>query len=391
VSKRRGKKKGGARQGGAEWAAAERGGAERGGAERGAAETSGTPSLMSVAADTRCACTALSPKRCPAKTGDEYTCKLCDGITQGSLQVRCGNPNTCVCESTACVVGDRRFKKGQTLRLDVCTPQPCPTEDACEERQCQTVGCNRDTGFCTYGTDTGAPCPEGICCDDGSCQASCDDSSAAAPVCDETSCGEGKVCCDDGTCCDGCCGGDGTCGPCLVFATSTMRNGAFGGLDGADSYCQVLARAGGLPGTYRAWLSDDTGSPSTRFRCTAAGCSGQGYQLLDQAQTQIATDWTDLTDGTLIRAINVTESGGTVPTDPASGARAWSNTAVAGTVRTDVPDADLACVNWTFNGSTPSPGVFGGTGATPATDATWTAEGSSPCGVARRLYCFQQE
>ena len=105
---------------------------------------------------------------------------------------------------------------------------------------------------------------------------------------------------------------------------------------------------GALPGTYRAWLSDDTGSPSTRFRCTAAVCSGQGYQLPDQAQTQIATDWTDLTDGTLIHAINVTELGGTVPTNPAPDARAWSNTAVDGTVRTDVPDDDLACVNWTF-------------------------------------------
>jgi hypothetical protein len=180
------------------------------------------------------------------------------------------------------------------------------------------------------------------------------------------------------------CGTRVNCGSCLVFATSTLQNGNLGGLNGADAICQARARAGGLPGTYRAWLSDNTGSPSTRFRR-----SGQGYRLPDQAE--IATAWTDLTDGTLNRAINVTELGGTVSADPAPAARAWSNTAVAGTVRTDVPNDDLACVNWTYNGGgEPRPGVFGGTGTTTATDAKWTAEGSSPCGVPRRRYCFQQ-
>ena len=161
-------------------------------------------------------------------------------------------------------------------------------------------------------------------------------------------------------------------------------------MNGADAICQARAGAGGLSGTYRAWLSDDTGSPSTRFGCTAATCSGQGYRLPDAAQTLIATNWTDLTDGSLIHAISVTELGGTVPPDPDPAARAWSNTAVDGTVRTDVPADDLACVKWTFVGDPPTAGVFGGMGAANATDPTWTVEGSSPCGVPRRLYCFQQ-
>ena len=154
-------------------------------------------------------------------------------------------------------------------------------------------------------------CQENCVCDpeDGSC--SCDPKAGATCTTDEDT--EG-VCCGDGTCCNGCCGEDGTCGACLVFATSTLRNGALGGLNGADAICQERAGAGGLPGTYRAWLSDGTGSPSTRFRR-----SGQGYRLPDAAQTSIATDWTDLTDGKLRHAINVTELGETVPPPPLRG------------------------------------------------------------------------
>src|SRR5215203_943332 len=35
-----------------------------------------------------------------------------------------------------------------------------------------------------------------------------------------------------------CCRGDGTCGSCLVFATSSLQTGNLGGLAGADAICQ---------------------------------------------------------------------------------------------------------------------------------------------------------
>src|SRR5262249_6287034 len=42
----------------------------------------------------------------------------------------------------------------------------------------------------------------------------------------------------------------------VVFVTSvTMAPQALGGLDGADRLCNDRAAAGGLPGTYVAWLS----------------------------------------------------------------------------------------------------------------------------------------
>ena len=93
------------------------------------------------------------------------------------------------------------------------------------------------------------------------------------------------------------------CGPCRVFVSSTTHSGNLGGLSGADTTCQNLANAAGLPGTYRAWLSDNTQSPSTRF-ATSTGA----YALVNGVT--IAASWTDLTDGTLASPITVTELGG---------------------------------------------------------------------------------
>src|SRR4051794_29230703 len=57
------------------------------------------------------------------------------------------------------------------------------------------------------------------------------------------------------------CGG----GTCTVFLYTTLLSGDFGGLANADGICQVAADDAGLGGTYKAWLSDNTASPSTRF------------------------------------------------------------------------------------------------------------------------------
>lgn len=50
-----------------------------------------------------------------------------------------------------------------------------------------------------------------------------------------------------------------------VFVTSQTYTGNLGGLAGADAQCNLLAKAAGLEGSYLAWLSDATESPSTRF------------------------------------------------------------------------------------------------------------------------------
>ncbi|MCB1058064.1 MAG: hypothetical protein KDD11_21405, partial [Acidobacteria bacterium] len=51
----------------------------------------------------------------------------------------------------------------------------------------------------------------------------------------------------------------------IVFVTSVGHDGNFGGLAGADAFCQSLADAVSLGGTFKAWLSDSTTSPADRF------------------------------------------------------------------------------------------------------------------------------
>jgi hypothetical protein len=232
-----------------------------------------------------------------------------------------------------------------------------------------------DCGACTCAEG----CPQCQTCDptSGLCVA---DASQNRSVC-AGSAGATSVCCQ-GACCDGCCGADGTCGACLAFVTSTTQNGNLGGLTGADAICQARAAAGGLPGasepnTYKAWLSDSTGSPATRFRCTEANCSGQGYTRVDE--TPIASDWDALTDGELEFAISLTELGTYLrPFD--SGV--WTNTLITG----EADPFPSHCSNW----GTGSSGV-GYSGVATAFDEYWTdTNGGVVCGALLHLYCFQQ-
>ena len=163
------------------------------------------------------------------------------------------------------------------------------------------------------------------------------------------------------------------CGPCRVFLTSTTQDGNLGGLSGADTICQGLASTAGLPGTYRAWLSDDTQSPSTRF-----SQSDGAYQLINGAT--VAKSWTDLTDGTLATPITVTETGATFD-DP--GLRAWTNTLANGNAG-GVLNED--CVGWTSSAN----GSHGDEGQVTATSDNWTTFASGTCNNEFHLYCFQQ-
>jgi hypothetical protein len=159
-----------------------------------------------------------------------------------------------------------------------------------------------------------------------------------------------------------------------------------GGLAGADGICQTRANAAGLPGSYKAWLSDgvnDGASPSTRFRCRAASCSDQAYRLVDAAQTLIATNWDDLTDTELLHAINVTEFG-----DESSGVGVWTGTYPDGTAVDG--NADLFnCVSWTDDSSGFT--KRGITGSTTAVSSQWTTHEQVLCSQVHRLYCFQQQ
>jgi hypothetical protein len=114
--------------------------------------------------------------------------------------------------------------------------------------------------------------------------------------------------------------------------SSSTQNGNLTGLFGADDLCQGLANAAGLPGVYMAWLSDATGSPTSRFtRATVPYVRVDGLSVAD--------NWTDLTDNRLKRPINMTEKG------QVSGAptRVWTSTNSLGDV---LPHPRQDCENW---------------------------------------------
>jgi hypothetical protein len=158
-------------------------------------------------------------------------------------------------------------------------------------------------------------------------------------------------------------------GRCRVFVTSNVFGGSIGGLTGADAICQQYAEGANLPGTYKAWLSDSTDSPSTRFVQSTGP-----YQLLDG--TQIAANWTKLTDGSLRAPINITETRNTVTGSDL----VWTHTQVDGSAGL----SDEHCGNWKVaTGS-------GGRGTATYADSNWTQSGSAACNTGQHLYCFQQ-
>ena len=171
-----------------------------------------------------------------------------------------------------------------------------------------------------------------------------------------------------------------------VFVTSQSHNGDFGGLSGADSFCQSLAMTAGLSGTYKAWLSDSTGSPSTRFAQASVP-----YRMIDG--TTIANDWTDLTDGTIQTPINLNEYGSTV-----SSSMVFSFTMVDGTAgvfqsaTSNCYGDDCHCNNWTNSNGQGSPTPGSAVGQTNQTDDDWTDysyyNGCGPTG--QPIYCFEQ-
>ncbi len=161
--------------------------------------------------------------------------------------------------------------------------------------------------------------------------------------------------------------------PKIVFLTSEPFTGALGGLTGADAKCQAAAgRPGSIVpfGTYLAWLSDSTGSPSTRFMRSPGN-----YELPDG--TTVALNYTALTARPLLNSIIIDENGET------RNAFAWTNTTPAGLSHQVQPLN--ACSNW----SAADQGI-GLKGLSNRTDAAWTSHLLVGCGETNHLYCFQQ-
>lgn len=160
-----------------------------------------------------------------------------------------------------------------------------------------------------------------------------------------------------------------------VFVTSATYTGvAIAGISGADAKCAARATAGGLGGTYKAWIADSTATSAPATRFTQATVP---YRMIDSKNRRIADNWLDLVDGNLNTGIVYDETGAFV-----NSGGIWTNVKTDGTQNS----AANTCSNWSANTGVP---VIGYTGNI---SAGWTNAGAGVnCSTSNhRLLCFEQ-
>lgn len=179
----------------------------------------------------------------------------------------------------------------------------------------------------------------------------------------------------------------------IVFVTKTWVDGSFGFSPAgpshetpaavADRLCQNEALSGGLPGRYRAWLSDNSGdSPATSWTSQPT----VPYRLPQPdgslTITLVQNSWNSLVSAqVLLSGITLSADGHPSPVPPA-GPWVWTGTRPDGTG----PIPANQCQNWSSN----SPADNGSVGYAPDADAGWTSLTQFSCDQQLRLYCFQQ-
>jgi cysteine-rich repeat protein len=318
-----------------------------------------------------------------------------DGLVNEGVEVcddgNVDNTDACV-DCAAAICGDGSVQQG----VEICDDGNMDDADMCTNA-CELASCG--DGFVQPGEDcedanmdntddcvecVAAACGDGFVqvgveeCDDGNTDNAdgCDDACIGA-VCGDTFVQAGEEC-DDGNLesMDGCslsCGWEVR----VAFATSTVHAGNLGGLANADAICNLLAENGNLPGTYMAWLSTGTDSPSTRFVQSTVP-----YVLPDG--NKVADDWADLTDGSLDFAVARTETGAnSIETSVMCGGSA--RLARTGTTEFGTQGAST-CVD--FSSSLANDSSIIGRSASNTSD--WSNCGEVGCDVMLPIYCFQQ-
>lgn len=207
-------------------------------------------------------------------------------------------------------------------------------------------------------------------------------------MCKEAICGDGhlwagKEMCDDGNVNDGD-GCEATCTPTklYIFVTSVTYPGDLDMLGGADMKCNTHAIMAGLPGMYRAWLSNQD-PPGSSAKERIFNKPLYQYVLPDDT-TVVANDWDDLISGDLQHPIDMTENMGAPMNSmsPCGNTAVWTNTYATGEKFQPAGD----CMGWNQS--------FGPAiqGSWAASDAMWSVlcANMMACSGKASLYCVQE-
>lgn len=166
-----------------------------------------------------------------------------------------------------------------------------------------------------------------------------------------------------------------------VFVTSTKSNGILGGRGGADAQCATAAANGKLAGVWIAWLSE--GGDTTPNAVDRIPHDGPFLRLDD---VPIAQNKAQLTSGTLLAPIILTEKREVLASPSEEESRVWTGTFPNGAFSDD-------CQKW----SSSNFATYGTIGwLTQTTNGRWTDNGGPGpgfpnwgCQTIARLYCFE--
>jgi hypothetical protein len=202
--------------------------------------------------------------------------------------------------------------------------------------------------------------------------------------------GAGTACGADAACaaCDGPCvdGGDGAdlaaieaaswdaaTHPNYMFVTSRRYPTDFDHIEVVDGYCEAAARAAGLPGRYRAWLSSQTVNALDRLAGARGWLRPDGQVFADTVD--------DIKSGRIASPPFIDELGGEIHTP-------LNDPVITGTDL--LASSTMPCDHWTPDAATsggPPNETFGGT--TDATGGDWSSSSPAGCGpTLARFYCF---
>jgi hypothetical protein len=156
----------------------------------------------------------------------------------------------------------------------------------------------------------------------------------------------------------------------IIFATSTLHTGSFGGPAGADAICLARAKSAGRGGAWKAIISDATVDARDRVSIVKPIRSTSG-QLVAQSAS-------DLWDGVIANPVGHDEAG----TPITSPVRVWDGTRDNGT---KYPNPQSHCNGW----STTDPTYWGEYGRLDST-TLWIDDQAQSCNKDARLYCISQ-